>query len=96
MPEDIYDTHHPYPEDIYWLIEISNGTLTKDLEQKKIIYARNGIAEYWVIDLINNKLIVHTQPQANSYAQIVEYRVGTISPLAFPQIAISLDRLLLY
>ncbi len=56
LPESIYDTHHPYPEDIYWLIEISNETLTKDLEQKTITYARNGIAEYWVIDLKNNKL----------------------------------------
>ncbi len=113
LPESIYDTHHPYPEDIYWLIEISNETLTKaeqcglggfpheqlfqeDLEQKTVTYARNGIAEYWVIDLKNNKLIVHTQPQNNSYAQTIEYKTGTISPLAFPKIAIALNRLLLY
>lgn len=96
LPESIYDTHHPYPEDIYWLIEISNETLTKDLEQKTITYGRNGIAEYWVIDLKNNKLIVHTQPQDHSYGQIIEYKTGTISPLAFPQIAIALNQLLLY
>ena len=96
LPHTIYAQHHPYPEDIYWLIEISNQTLTKDLEQKTITYARNGIAEYWVIDLKNNKLIVHTQPQDNSYAQIVGYQAGTISPLAFPQIAIALNLLLLY
>ncbi len=96
LPESIYDTHHPYPEDIYWLIEISNVTLIKDLEQKTITYARNGIPEYWVIDLKNNQLIVHTQPQDNSYAQIVKYKVGIISPLAFPQIVISINHLLLY
>ena len=96
LPSTIYARHHPYPEDIHWLIEVSNETLTKDLEQKTITYARNGIPEYWVIDLKNNKLIVHTQPQASSYAQIVEYKAGTVSPLAFPQIAIALDRLLLY
>ena len=96
LPESIYDTHHPYPEDIYWLIEISNETLTKDLEQKTITYARNTIAEYWVIDLKNNKLIVHTQPQHNSYSQIVEYKSGVVLPLAFPDIAITLNRLLLY
>jgi Uma2 family endonuclease len=96
LPESIYDTHHPYPENIYWLIEVSNETLTKDLEQKTITYARNGIAEYWVIDLKHNKLIVHTQPQASSYAQIVEYKAGTVSPLAFPQLSISLNQLLLY
>ncbi|MEM8722382.1 MAG: Uma2 family endonuclease [Cyanobacteria bacterium P01_G01_bin.39] len=96
LPESIYDAHHPYSEDIYWLIEISNETLIKDLSQKTITYTRNGIAEYWVIDLKHNKLIVHTQPQDNSYAQIVEYKAGTVSPLAFPQIMLALDRLLLY
>ena len=96
LPENIYDTHHPYPQDIYWIVEISNRTLIRDLETKTITYARNGINEYWIIDLQNNKLIVHTQPQNNTYTQVVEYKKGTIYPLAFPQITISLDRLLLY
>ncbi len=96
LPETIYRTHHPYPQDIYWLIEISNRTLKTDLNQKKITYARNGIPEYWIIDLVNKKLIVHTQIQNNDYAQVNEYTTGTVSPLAFPQIAIALDRLLLY
>ncbi|NJL52454.1 MAG: Uma2 family endonuclease [Hydrococcus sp. SU_1_0] len=96
LPDTIYAKHHPYPDDIYWLIEVSKETLSKDLEQKHITYARNGIPEYWVIDLKNNQLIVHTQPQVSSYAQVVEYIAGTVTPLAFPQIAIALDRLLLY
>lgn len=96
LPETIYRTRHPYPQDIYWLIEISNRTLKTDLNQKKITYARNGIPEYWVIDLANKKLIVHTQVQNNNYAQVNEYTTGTISPLAFPNIAIALDKLLLY
>jgi Uma2 family endonuclease len=96
LPESIYDTHHPYAEDIYWLIEVSNETLTKDLEQKTIIYARNGIPEYWVIDLKNNQLIVHTKPQVNSYAQIIEYKAGIVSPLAFPEIIIAINQLVLF
>ena len=96
LPESIYETHHPYPQDIYWLIEISNRTLIQDLENKTITYARNSISEYWVIDLKNNQLIVHTQPQNNQYAQIAEYQTGTVSPIAFPQITIALNQLLLY
>lgn len=49
LPETIYAQHHPHPQDIYWLIEIANKTLQKDLEEKTITYARNGISEYWVI-----------------------------------------------
>jgi len=96
LPETIYRNHHPYPQDIYCLVEISNRTLTKDLEQKIITYARNGIPEYWVIDLVNKKLIVHTQVQNNSYSQVTEHLTGTVSPGAFPHIAIALDKLLLF
>jgi Uma2 family endonuclease len=96
LPETIYRHHHPYPQDIYWLIEVANKTLKKDLEQKIITYARNGIPEYWVIDLVNKKLIVHTQPKDNNYSQIVEYRAGIVTPLAFSNIRIELDKLLLF
>ena len=89
-------SHHPYSEDIYLLIEISNSSLKKDLETKAQIYARNNIPEYWIIDLANRKSIVHTQPADNNYLQIVEYKSGTISPQAFPNVTIPLDRLLLF
>ena len=96
LPKTRYIRHHPYPQDIYLLIEVSNKTLDKDLNQKSIAYARNGIPEYWVIDLIHNQLIVHTQPIDNKYSQIDEYTSGTVSPFAFPDITIALDRLLLF
>ncbi|MGK7957566.1 MAG: Uma2 family endonuclease [Crocosphaera sp.] len=96
LPTTIYRNHHPYPQDIYWLIEVSNRTLKKDLEQKTITYSRNKIPEYWVIDLKNKKLIVHTQPQDKRYSQITEYQSGTITPKAFPDIKIDLKNLLLY
>ncbi len=50
-PFSLYLNHHPYPEDIYWLIEISNTSLSKNLGAKKTIYASANIQEYWVIDL---------------------------------------------
>lgn len=46
-----YLDHHPYPENIFWLIEFSNATLSKDLNEKKVDYAQAGILEYWVVDL---------------------------------------------
>ena len=96
LPLTIYRTHHPYAEDIYWLIEVSQRTLKKDLEQKVTTYARNGISEYWVIDLKNKKLIIHTQPSKDKYLQIVEYQSGTVTPQAFADIEIAVDKLLLY
>lgn len=37
-----YREHHPYPEDIFWLIEYANTSLEKDLEFKNQIYAEGG------------------------------------------------------
>jgi len=96
LPKTIYTQHHPYSQDIYWLIEISNKTLSKDLTEKVITYAGNSIPEYWVIDLVNKKLIIHTNPQGDKYAQVKEYSSGIVSPIAFPQITIALNQLLLF
>ena len=96
LPTTIYRQHHPFSQNIYLLIEVSNRTLKKDLEEKIITYARNGIPEYWVIDLKNKKLIAHTQPQKGIYSQIIEYQSGTITLQAFPDVDIALSKLLLY
>ncbi|MEL6494190.1 MAG: Uma2 family endonuclease [Cyanobacteria bacterium J06623_7] len=95
-PTTIYRSHHPYPQDIHWLIEISNRTLQKDLNQKTITYARNGIPEYWIIDLVNKKLITHTQVENNNYQQVREYQTGTVASLAFPNLEIAVNELLLF
>lgn len=96
LPEEEYLHHHPYAEDIYWLIEIANKSLAKDLGQKAEIYARNKIAEYWVIDLVNNRVIVHTDPEAKQYRQKTVHTSGIIQPVCFPELKIRLDKLLLY
>ena len=89
-----YASHHPYPQDIYWLVEVSNSTLAKDLEEKPITYARNGIAEYWVIDLSHNKLWVFTQPEQNGYTNKQEVVARNIHPISFPDLNIEIGRLL--
>jgi Uma2 family endonuclease len=96
LGEDIYSQHHPYPEDIYWLIEVSNSTLQFDQDTKAKIYARNNIPEYWIVDLINKKVIVYTSPKGNNYQQIEIYQTGTIIAQAFPNINIELCELLLF
>lgn len=95
LPSSIYHQHHPYAEDIYWLIEVSNHTLAKDLEIKTTTYARNGIPEYWVVDLKNKQLIVHTQPDRDKYLQVVTRDSGTVTPQAFSNCQIPLNRILL-
>ncbi len=91
---DEYLVHHPYPENIFWVMEYSNTSLEKDLGIKAEIYAAAGIAEYWVVNLKENKLIVFRDPVNGKYQSQQELTSGQISPLAFADLAIEVARLL--
>ncbi|MBD2437211.1 Uma2 family endonuclease [Nostoc sp. FACHB-110] len=84
-----YLTHHPYPENIFWVIEYANSSLEKDLEVKSKIYAEVSIPEYWVVNLKNRQLIIFRQPQDGAYTSKLTLIDGIIYPIAFPDIAIS-------
>ncbi|BAZ16816.1 hypothetical protein NIES4071_86940 [Calothrix sp. NIES-4071] len=89
-----YLQHHPYPENIFWLIEYSNTSLEKDLEIKSEIYAEVGIGEYWVVNLRTRELIVFRNPQHKKYVSKSTYSSGTIYPKAFPNIAVSVSAII--
>lgn len=93
LPNTDYLTRHPYPEDIYWLIEISNTTLEDDLNKKKKIYASAGINEYWIVDLKNTELVVFKEPSGNDYKTKVTLNQGSINPNAFFDISIAIENL---
>ena len=40
-PDTLYQTRHPQASDVFWLIEIANSTLLKDLGVKQSLYARS-------------------------------------------------------
>ena len=94
LPVSLYDNCHPSSAQIYLLIEISDTTLEKDLEEKRIIYAHAGILEYWVIDLKNQQLIVFQKPLGEDYQIKQAYHQGTIRMVAFQDLELSVERLL--
>ena len=93
LPNSNYLNRHPYPEDIYLLIEISNTTLEEDLGIKKKIYANAGINEYWIINLKATEIIVFREPSGNDYKTKVIFNEGTINAIAFPNIQIAVTTL---
>jgi len=93
--EGFYGTRHPRPEDVVLLIEVSDTTLRFDRSVKLPIYARSGICEVWIVDLINNAIHVHREPTGRSYAVIgTKGRGESISVQAFPKFEIKVDDLL--
>lgn len=91
---EIYLQHHPYPEDIFWIIEFSNATLSKDLGEKKEIYAEAGITEYWVVNLKTPQLHVFRDLKNGQYTTELILTTGNISPLAFPNVPVRVDSLI--
>jgi Uma2 family endonuclease len=88
-----YLDHHPYPADIYWLVEYADTTLTKDLNTKQLIYAQAGILEYWIVNLQASELIVFRGASSMGYETETRLVTGNILPLSFPTIEIEVRRL---
>lgn len=92
-PSRQYLAHHPYPADIFWLIEYANTTLNKDLNDKKRVYAEAGILEYWVVNLKASELIIFRDRSIETYQSELKLTTGNISPLSFPDIQIEVTKL---
>ena len=89
-----YREHHPYPENIFWLIEYANSSLAKDLDIKSKIYAEAGILEYWVVNLKTQNLIVFREILTGEYTTKQTLTAGKIQPLAFPNIAVEVEKII--
>lgn len=89
----LYRTRHPYPENVFLIIEYSNTSLNKDLDAKKKAYAMAGILEYWVVDLQNHLLKVFRNPVNGSYTNEVTLVDGEVSLVSFPEIKIPVKQL---
>ena len=76
---------NPKPEDLLLVAEISDSTLRFDLTVKAGLYARAGILDYWVLDVVGHRIGVHSDPQSGVYQSVQWYVEGeTVSPLAAP------------
>jgi Uma2 family endonuclease len=96
-PRDYVAEH---PRTALLVVEIADSTLKRDREHKSPIYARAGIPEYWIVNLVERCLEVYRDPVA-SPGQPARYRVSrkiapteTVSPLSTPHISIPIDELL--
>jgi Uma2 family endonuclease len=61
-----YASHHPGPEDLALVVEVSDSTLQRDRTLKLRIYARAAIAIYWIVNLIEGHIEVYTDPTGSA------------------------------
>jgi Uma2 family endonuclease len=93
---DFYRNGHPGPEDIMLVIEVSESSLVYDRQTKAPLYARAGIIEYWIVNLIDRVIEVYRDPSDGQYQRVEIVRRGEhLHPLAFPDVTIAVDDVLL-
>lgn len=72
--------------DLRLVAEVSGATLSFDLTVKAALYARAGIAEYWVLDVERRRLVMHRRPDQGVYRDIAAYAEDeTVATLAAPE-----------
>ncbi|MDX2213405.1 MAG: Uma2 family endonuclease [Oculatellaceae cyanobacterium bins.114] len=91
-----YGDRHPTPEDIFLIIEVADSTLLGDRQQKALIYAKAGIADYWILDVNAKQVDIFREPTPEGYQQEASVAANTmLAPVAFPDISIPLNQLFL-
>jgi Uma2 family endonuclease len=80
-----YLTQHPTPADVGLIIEVANTSLIRDQRDKARIYARGNIVSYWIVNLDDQRVEIHTQPSgpcdSPAYGSVVNYNPGDSIPV---------------
>lgn len=87
VPLGDYRTGHP--SRALLVIEVAESSLRKDRNIKARLYAEAEVPEYWVVNLPESAIEVHTRPEAGAYTEV--RRVGrdeTLTLTQFPDIAL--------
>ena len=83
-------TRHPRADEIGLAIEVSDSSLERDRIDKARIYARAGIVEYWIVNLVDRQIEVHTLPVGDSYTNVQNYIAGQSLPLTLDGVVVAM------
>jgi Uma2 family endonuclease len=89
------DYRKAHPATAVLVVEVSDASELHDRNRKASLYARAGIPELWLVNLVRDHLEVHRDPADGAYRSRQVLRRGErIAPLARPDVAIAVEDLL--
>jgi Uma2 family endonuclease len=102
VPGDLDDYQNAHPTNALLVVEASDISLTYNRELKASMYAKAGIPEYWIQNLVDGVLEIRRGPiplRLEAYgwgysSRRLLHKGQTIAPLAVPDAEISVDELL--
>jgi Uma2 family endonuclease len=83
------DYRHAHPDRPALVIEVAHSSLQFDRRDKGSLYARAGIEDYWIVNLVDRVLEIHRDPGADPSA-VYGWRYRSVTTLAPPAVAIPL------
>lgn len=82
---DFYGKGKARPGDIFFLVEVAQSSLRFDRLVKVPIYAKRGVPEVWIADVLHGTIDCYREPFGDTYASVRILRDNDeIAPLAFP------------
>ena len=79
---------HPRPHQVLLLVEVSDSTLRKDTAIKLPLYAQVGIPELWIVNLVQRRIEVYTDPAGSDYRYRAFHELtAALAPGAFADTA---------
>ena len=101
VPGSISDYRDEHPSNAALVVEVALTSLAFDRRHKGSLYARAGVADYWIVNLIDRIVEVRRRPAPDAaadygaaYQDIVIAQPGTtLAPLAKPAARIAVDEL---
>lgn len=99
QPRHYVDAH---PVNPVLVVEVAESSLAFDRRHKGSLYARAGISDYWIVNIVDDVLEVHREPVADAaaefgwrYGNIQSLRTGAaLSPLSRPDVTVAVADLL--
>ena len=72
----IRDYARAHPRTAVLIVEVADSTLAFDRRRKLALYARNGVPEYWIVNLPDACVEVHRQPAGETYGERRVFHAG--------------------
>jgi Uma2 family endonuclease len=92
---DFYRSALAGPEDVLLLVEVADTSLGYDRGIKLPLYARAGIPEVWIVNRNDACVEVYREPRGASYESVsLGDPSSSVSPLAFPELNVTVKDLL--
>jgi Uma2 family endonuclease len=61
---------HPGPEDVLLVVEVAETSADADRSLKIPLYARYGIPEAWLVDLLEERIEIYRHPTPQGYRSL--------------------------